>query len=361
MEKYTGRVGFLALLASKVAVHAVASAIALISLSKSDRAQAGELAVAAKCDRTCMADLVDRVLESMVAHNPDALPLATVYRASENSHPAALGMMTLWASVSKANKPDFLTIDVPAGQAFLATQISEGGDLSVLWGRIKVVDRKIAELELFVNRSRGDHGFSFSADKLPENLRPWMNPPAKRKRAARAELEALAHLAFAKGDITYGIGPHCSFIEAGSHVIDPGLDDAPAAPVPPGSPAIDPNAPLGCVMPAERPLDPHARPLVIDEELGVVVVGAIVPGTVFPYPFYGHMMSAFIPSQMAPPTELQQKWFERKVASQKGPLLEPTAATGDTMEVYQVYDGQLQGHQINVHVGPVGMRSAWLK
>jgi hypothetical protein len=31
------------------------------------------------------------------------------------------------------------------------------------------------------------------------------------------------------------------------------------------------------------------------------------------------------------------------------------------MEVYQVYDGQIQGHQINVLVGPAGMKSAWVK
>ena len=314
------------------------------------------------CDRSCLSAIVDKVVNSMAAHNPDVLPLATVYKASENSHPAALGMMTLWRSVTKAHQPDFLAIDVPAGQAFLAMQISEGGGLSVLWGRVKVVDRKITELELFVNRSRGDHGFSFSAQQLPENLRPWMSPPAQRKRATRAELEALAHVTFAaSGDIPYAVGPKCSFIEAGSHVIDPGLDDVPPPPMPPGPPAMDRNGPLGCAAPAQRPVDSQARSLVIDEQLGIVVVGAIIPGTVFPYPFYGHMMSAFIPSRMAEPTDAQQKWFERKALAKKWPLLEPTPASGDTMEVYQVYDGQLQGHQINVHVGPEGMKSSWVK
>ena len=333
----------------------VALLVVCLGLANAASAQSG-------CDRSCLSGLATQLVDSMVAHNPDTLPLAPVYRATENSHPAALGMMTLWRSVTRAHAPDFLAIDAPAGQVFLATQISEGGDLSVLWGRFRVVNRRISELELFVNRSRGDHGFSFSARDLPGNLRPWMHPGAGRKRASRAELEALARVAFAAtGDIPFPVGAQCSFIEAGSHVVDPGLDDAaPAAPAP-GGPAIDPEAPLGCAAPAVRPVDPQARALVIDEQLGIVVVGALIPGTVFPYPFHGHMMSAFIPSQMATPTQLQQQWFERKRASGKGPLLEPTPATGDTMEVYQVFDGAIQGHQINVLVGPSGMRSPWVQ
>jgi hypothetical protein len=336
---------------------AACSALALVCSSISPLTQAQT-----NCDRSCMADLVNRVTDSMTAHNPDALPLAIVYRATENSHPAALGMMTLWRSITKAHRPEFVAIDTARAQAYFEGQINEGDDLSVLWGRIKVVNRKIAELELFVNRSRGDHGFSFSADKLPENLRPWMNPPLNRNRATRAELEALARIAFANEDkFPYQAAPDCSFIEAGSKVVDPGLDDVPPVAAPTGSSAMDPNAPIGCATPAQRPLDAHSRPLVIDEELGIVVVGAIIPGTVFPYPFCGHMMSAFIPSQMTQPAEMQRQWLARKLAQQKGPLLEPTDATGDTMEIYQIYDSQVHGHQINVHLGPAGFKSPWLK
>ena len=322
----------------------------------------GSPAVAAPtgCDRGCMTAMIDRVTDSMAAHDPGRLPLANVYRATEDSHPAALGMMTLWRSVTRAHRPEFIAIDTQRGQAYFEGQLDEGGNLSVLWGRIKVVDHKLAELELFVNRSRGDHGFSFSAEKLPENLRPWMNPPPGRRHAIRAELEALAKIAFAgHGRFPYPAAADCAFIEAGSQVVDPGLDDA-LPPAAAGANAPDPNAPIACITPDQRPEDPLSRPLVVDEELGIVVVGAVIPGTVFPYPFYGHMLSAFIPSQMAPPTRLQQQWFERKRAQQQGPLLAPTAAAGDTMEIYQVYDGQLHGHQINVHLGPAGFRSSWV-
>ncbi|MFT4077405.1 MAG: hypothetical protein QM647_17900 [Asticcacaulis sp.] len=314
------------------------------------------------CDRQCMNQIVNDLVDSMVRHDPDHLPLAAVYQATENSHPAALGMMTMWRTITKAGKPDFVAIDVPAGQAYIETQVNEGGELSVLWGRIKVVDRQITELELFMNRSRGDHGFSFSAEKLPENLKTWMNPPAGRKKATRAELEELSQSVFATNSTyTIELGENCSFIEAGSHVVDPGLDDVPPPAAPAGSPARDPNAPLGCIFPPNHPTDPQAREIVIDEDLGIVVDAAIVPGTVFPYPFYGHMLSAFIPNEMKEPGVAQQAWFERKLAQGKGGLLKPMPATGDAMHVLQVYDGKLQGLQINVHVGPPDMKSLWVK
>jgi hypothetical protein len=33
--------------------------------------------------RQCMTNIVTKILDSMVAHNPDTLPLATIYRATE--------------------------------------------------------------------------------------------------------------------------------------------------------------------------------------------------------------------------------------------------------------------------------------
>lgn len=50
-------------------------------------------------------------LDSMVANDPFKLPLAEVYKATENSHPAALNMMTLWRTVIKAGSPSLLAID----------------------------------------------------------------------------------------------------------------------------------------------------------------------------------------------------------------------------------------------------------
>jgi hypothetical protein len=336
----------------------VAFAIALLPLLAHAQPEGGPSS-GPSCDRQCLSSLVDQVLKSMVAHDPYALPLAHVYAATENLHPAALGMMTLWRSVTRAGEPDFLALDPVAGQAFFEMQISEGGDLSALWGRIRVVDRKITELEFYINRSRGDHGFSFSAKDLPDNLHSWMHPPADRRRASRTMLEKLARASFnAHDNLQVAIGHDCQFIEAGTHVIDPGL---PGVPPPASRPGRDPNAPLGCVFPPFRPTDLQARQVAIDTDLGIVVVAGMVPGRVFPYPYYGHMISAFIPDDMKQPQDAQLSWFEKEKRRGSEPLLRPAPATGVTMQVLQFYDGKLQGEQINVHLGPPGKRSVWLE
>jgi hypothetical protein len=67
--------------------------------------------------------------------------------------------MVLWKAVKKAGKPALLAIDMEAGQGYFALPVNGSGSQSALWGRIKVVDQKITELELFVSRSKGDHGF----------------------------------------------------------------------------------------------------------------------------------------------------------------------------------------------------------
>jgi hypothetical protein len=314
----------------------------------------------AACDRACMSGVVDQVLASMVAHNPETLPLATLYSATENSHPAALGMMTLWRTVTEVGKPDLLAIDTKLGQAFIATHVSEGGSQSVLWGRIKVVDHKIAELELFINRSRGDHGFSFSADQIAKNSQKWMQLSASRKKASRAELEKISRAAFdSKINLTLEVASDCQFLEAGSLVVDPGLDDA--VQTPEGAAKAGKDHALGCMFPPFRPSDPEAREIVIDEELGIVVNAAVIPGTVYPYPFYGHMYSAFIPDAMKFAATAQEEWIQKKLKAGNVSLLKPTATTGEVMQLLQYYDGKLQGSSINVYLAGPDEKSVWAK
>ncbi len=309
------------------------------------------------CDRACMSNMVDQVLASMAAHNPYVLPLATVYSATENSHPAALGMMEPWRTITKAGKPNLLAIDTGAGQAYFMLTVSEGSSKSILYGRVKVANRKISELELFINRARGDHGFSYSPMELPQNFKMLMSPPANRKKASRTVLEKLALAAFNPSyPFEAKIAATCHFTELGWRVVDPGLDDDS---LPPSGKSR--NAPLGCANPPSRPVDRKARIIVIDHDLGIVVVAGMVPGVVYPYPYYGHMISAFIPSDMKQPQEAQQRWFEKEAKEGKHPLVKPMPATGVTMQLLQYYDGKLQAVQINVHLGGPGMKSEWVK
>jgi len=293
----------------------------------------------------------------MPRHDPDKLPLAQVYAATENSHPAALGMMTAWRTISEAGKPALLALDTQRGSAYFALPVNESGSKTALWGRIKVEDRKIAELEFFLNRSRGDHGFSFSADQMRANYKSLMTLPASRQKTAHDELEKIARASFDASDpYKLDSAPNCQFTEVGTLVIDPGLDDVPHKA---GDP--DPEAPLGCMFPPFRPTDKKARIIAVDDETGFVVTAAVIRGMVYPYPWRGHMMSAFIPDDMKAPQQIQDDWIERKKKAGKTGLLAPAAATAEVMQVIQVYDGKMHASQINVYLSGPGAQSAWMK
>ena len=302
------------------------------------------------CSRECMTNIITQILDSLVAHDPSTLPLASTYKATENSHPAALAMMTLWRTVTKAGSPDLLAIDTTNGTAYFALDVSEGDDASpsVLRGRIRVVSQQITELELFINRSRGDHGFSFSAADLPANYAELMSPPANRTKASRDTLWKLSEALFAESsDFSVTVSDNCQFTEIGWKVVDAGTYNN-------GS-----TDPLGCVWPDDHPTDDNARvALVIDEELGFVVTSGVIPGTVYPY---GGNVSAFIPNKMVAAQEAQVEYIDYMEATDPSvPLVAPFGGTGDTLEVLQYYNDELTAMQINVYVSGPNMTSPWL-
>lgn len=293
-----------------------------------------------------MTDIVTQILDSMVAHNPHSLPLASSYKATENSHPAALSMMTSWRTIESTGEPSLLAIDVTNGTAYFALDVSEGNfhNQSVLRGRVTVSNRQITELELFINRYRGDHGFSFNATELPTNYATLMSPPANRTKPTRDELMYLSAALFGEFNSTVDSSSTCQFTEIGWRVIDRGNYGNASA------------EPLGCSWPAEHPTDANARiGLVVDEELGFVVQSGMIPGKVY---HYAKDISAFIPDSLNAPQVAQEQYISE--VEGQFPILETFAATGETLEVLQYYDGLLQAMQINVYLNGPNMTSAWL-
>lgn len=303
------------------------------------------------CTRDGLTNVVTQLLASMVAHDPTSLPLAQVYRATENSHPAALTMMTSWRTITEAGPPSLLALDTTNCAAYFALDVSEGNDAteSVLRGRVQLeaVDARITELELFVNRYRGDHGFSFNATELAANYAVLMAPPANRTRPSRATLEALSAALFAEtSDFAVTVSDSCQFTEIGWKVVDTGVY---------GNESSDP---LSCTWPDEHPVDTNARVgLVIDEELGFVITSGMIQGKVYPY---NGNVSAFIPNQLAAAQEAQEVWMADVEAEGVESLLYPFGGSGETLEVLQYYNDELQAMQINVYLSGPNMTSAWL-
>lgn len=322
-------------------------AAGIFAIGGSSRNIPTSLASRSDCDRQCLKNFVTLILDSMEAHDPYSLPMAKVYKATENSHPAALGMMTSWRTITKANPPSLLAIDTKQGSAYFALDVSEGNDAvkNILRGRVKVENQKISELELFINRYRGDHGFSFSAAELPSNFETLMSPPANRTKPSRATLEALSEALFSPANSSVSVNDNCQFTEIGWKVVDTGTYSN-------GS-----TTPLGCSWPTDHPTDTTARTsLVVDEELGFVLTSGMIQGIVYPYA----NVSAFIPNTMTAAQEAQEVWYKAMLKEDFIPMVAPFGASGETLELLQFYSGELQAMQINVYLSGPNMTSAWL-
>ena len=80
-------------------------------------------------------------------------------------------------------------VDEPAGQVFFTACLDEGGASTAFWARLKVVDEKLTELELYSSRSPGRSGFVMLADEIGEEPTGWTSPiPAGRQSDPRGTL-----------------------------------------------------------------------------------------------------------------------------------------------------------------------------
>jgi hypothetical protein len=118
------------------------------------------------CDRACLADVITRYLDSLVAHDPTAAPLSDSARFTEDTVEMPIGE-GLWKTAAKLLpfRTDFL--DVREGTAAVHAVIEENGAPVLFAARLKVVNRLITEVETMVVRNRAE-GALFAPDALAE-------------------------------------------------------------------------------------------------------------------------------------------------------------------------------------------------
>jgi len=149
----------------------IAGLILVLSLifAKSALAQSG-----ASCDRECLRGFITQYLNAMLAHNPSALATATNVRFTEDTQTLKLGE-GLWKNTNliRPYRQDFL--DVRGATAMSHVVVEEGGTPVLLSLRLKIVDRKITEVETMVTRSR-EQGALFNIEGL-QKPRPAMQAP----------------------------------------------------------------------------------------------------------------------------------------------------------------------------------------
>jgi hypothetical protein len=121
-------------------------------------------AAAGDCDRECLRGFITQYLIALVAHNPSALPVSEKVRFTEDSVEMRLGE-GLWKNASRPRTYRQDILDVSQGVAASQIVMEEGDSPVLLTLRLKVVARKITEIETMVTRSQKE-GALFKLDGL---------------------------------------------------------------------------------------------------------------------------------------------------------------------------------------------------
>jgi hypothetical protein len=305
-----------------------------------------------ECDRACLRGFADKLVASIVAHDPDSLPLSRDYAATENSVAAALGMMVIWRTATAA-KSSYYVIDPESAQVFLITTLGEGPSDTLLFGRLKIQHNLITEIELYTNRSRGQGGFQFDPDGPAHFPSAWTVPIGPERRASREQLLENGKVVAENPEVLKHISP--------TRTEGVKTDDAKGSSAADPNPAVNPDGtvPVPCGNPPNRPADKQARTSIVDVEQGVVVSLAVVHGIAEPYVITHPTESAFVPDSLLQPyVDMLRK--QQASGAFTAPAIRQMAATAVTAELHRIYDGKLQGLHLLVNLGAPGSRSPWV-
>lgn len=170
------------------------------------------------CDRTCLYGFVDQYLRALADKNPSALPWAKMVRFTENNVALHVGD-GLWGTISGLGPEDLRAADPQQGQVAYFGVVYEQGVGAYFAMRMKIADRKIAEVETLVDRQGNGPGPFGDPAKMTElpMVKEFVPVP---QRTPRAKMIALADgydntLQLNDGHIFTVFDPACSRRENG--------------------------------------------------------------------------------------------------------------------------------------------------
>ena len=186
----------------------------------------GASAQGAKCDRACLTDMMTRYLNAMVAHDPSTLPVAPNVKFTEDTVQMKLGEGA-WKTVTKLRPYRVDFIDVPQGVAAVHAVVEENGAPVLFAARLKVVDRRLTEIETMVVRNR-EEGALWAPENLKEPTATMMYVPQPSERMPRDQMVAIATRypeglrmgSFEKSDVPFA--PNAYRFENGMRMAGPG-------------------------------------------------------------------------------------------------------------------------------------------
>jgi hypothetical protein len=145
-------------------------------------------AAAADCDRVCLDGIMDEYLSAMVAHDPSKLPLANNSRFTEDGVRLELGD-GLWATASSVGNYKLYFDEPEAGEVGIYTVVQENGAGVFLYVRLKVLDRRITEIETLVARKQTTS--ILNTDNLTEVRPIFLEIVPAGDRPSRAEMVSM--------------------------------------------------------------------------------------------------------------------------------------------------------------------------
>ncbi len=107
----------------------------------------GTAALAATCDRACLLQQATQFNDNMLAHTTDKIPLAKRAEIRENTKAISLDA-SKWSTVKQIRSEGVFADPVLGNVVEHIAAEAEGGKLVYIGTRLKVVDRKITEVEI---------------------------------------------------------------------------------------------------------------------------------------------------------------------------------------------------------------------
>jgi len=212
------------------------TSLCLILLTCSTAAQAASKATpvpATSCDRECLRSTVTGYLYALLKHDTSKLPVGDKLRVTEDAIEKPLDKVGLVRSVTRLRGFRQDILDERAGMAGADVVVDESGAPTLLVVRLKVVDRKITEIETVATRGRAE-GLIFNIDGLSApsevmNYAPRPEQLASRDEAIKIAMHYPAGLNAAKtfADVNAPFAPNAYRYENGQVMAGPDCKFAP--------------------------------------------------------------------------------------------------------------------------------------
>jgi hypothetical protein len=223
-------------------------------------------AAPASCDRECLRGTMTTFLYALVKHDASKVPLADTARVTEDAIEKPLAKIGLLNTVTRLRGFRQDILDERAGMAGADIVVEEVGAPVLLVVRLKVVGRKITEIETVATRSRAD-GLIFNIDGLSApseemNYAPRPEQLASREDAIKAALHYPAGLDAAKtfAAVNAPFAPNAYRYENGQVMAGPDCKFAPGCQ----------NISTQSLAIFERLGNVSTRVIGVDERLGIV-------------------------------------------------------------------------------------------